>query len=397
MLLHLLCWMLFTFAGGENLGLPADNRFGAYDVRNGKVPSTVNWPKPPQTYTIDHFLEMSKRQRHIVLDTWRQDQTWMNPSMIVAPQSLPSGNTAHHPTHIMMIWREPKGKHVDFIGYNWIDRKTWKTIKNKDFIEITDATFSWRSNLIGEDARIFCFQEELFIVYNIHAGHFKQLYYGKIHYNKAMDMAYVLHPAHHVLYQNEVLVKHEKNWTPFEYCPNANKCTFVDGCLIRNHQRSGVVDRKTTTRFAGYEATDQSTLLFIYSIQPHRIVMLTPYNGSHVPEAYPIHGNAKVDHSKSSVVNSQTVFITDIEYDDEWHWGEMRGGSRAIVLNDDHFLAFFHSSGTMTGKKIITYVMGAYLFQRLVFITIHIFQLIIYFCGKDVPHSRLRIFQKSRS
>jgi predicted GH43/DUF377 family glycosyl hydrolase len=46
----------------------------------------------------------------------------------------------------------------------------------------------------------------------------------------------------------------------------------------------------------------------------------------------------------------------------KWVWGEIRGGTRGIKV-DDHYLAFFHSSfdDKITGKKF--YTMGAYTFE----------------------------------
>jgi hypothetical protein len=38
-------------------------------------------------------------------------------------------------------------------------------------------------------------------------------------------------------------------------------------------------------------------------------------------------------------------------------------GTPALLVGDS-YLAFFHSSGRITHKSVITYVMGAYLFQR---------------------------------
>jgi uncharacterized PurR-regulated membrane protein YhhQ (DUF165 family) len=38
-------------------------------------------------------------------------------------------------------------------------------------------------------------------------------------------------------------------------------------------------------------------------------------------------------------------------------------GTPALLVGDS-YLAFFHSSGRITHKSVITYVMGAYMFQR---------------------------------
>jgi hypothetical protein len=42
---------------------------------------------------------------------------------------------------------------------------------------------------------------------------------------------------------------------------------------------------------------------------------------------------------------------------------DLCSGTPALLVGDS-YLAFFHSSGRITHKSVITYVMGAYLFQR---------------------------------
>ncbi len=48
----------------------------------------------------------------------------------------------------------------------------------------------------------------------------------------------------------------------------------------------------------------------------------------------------------------------------DWQWGEMRGGTPAVLINDHSYLTFFHSSSHIAHKDVVTYVMGAYLFER---------------------------------
>lgn len=321
--------MVMLYSNAEKASkyaIPADNRFGPYDVHNGKVPITVCWPQPPTTYSIDSFLTMSKRQEHIVLDTWRQESSWMNPSMIVDP---------YNRNKIIVVGRQPHTTHVDYVGYNWIHRKTWKELNSKDMIKMTNSQLEWRHYLVAEDARVFCYRKELYLVYNIHVNKFKTLYFNKLHYYKHHNLTALVHPSTLVIYQQEYHQKHEKNWTPFEYCID---CHGIDNCV----------------------SSGSSTLLFVYSIQPHRIVMLSPYHTTKIHQQHP---NTNGDRT-TSTMNANTVFITDIEYDDDWHWGEMRGGTPAIILDEDHYITFFHSRGTMTSTNVVTYVMGAYLFQR---------------------------------
>lgn len=96
----------------------------------------------------------------------------------------------------------------------------------------------------------------------------------------------------------------EKNWTPFEY--------------------------------GGH-------LLLAYSINPHKIF-------------YPVFGKRKCE-----VFSCTRSTI-------QWEWGELRGGTPAL-LNGNEYLAFFHSSKEMktlhsNGKKHSHYFMGAYTFSN---------------------------------
>ena len=86
-------------------------------------------------------------------------------------------------------------------------------------------------------------------------------------------------------------------------------------------------------------------LFFVYSIVPHRIVRAVPT-------------------AVYSEMTAHTIFLTTLEDEDNtWAWGEMRGGTPAIQIDEAHFLAFFHSSGHFNMQDILTYCMGAYLFE----------------------------------
>lgn len=103
-------------------------------------------------------------------------------------------------------------------------------------------------------------------------------------------------------YENKNNKIREKNWIPFEYKQN---------------------------------------LLLAYSINPHLI--FHPWIGTNKCETFA--------YSKGSFV---------------WEWGELRGGTPAL-LDGDEYLAFFHTCKSMPtvhsqGKKIDHYFMGAYTF-----------------------------------
>ena len=178
--------------------------------------------------------------------------------------------------------------------------------------------------MIGEDSRVFNHNGNLWLVYNTHLTKFKQLYYAQVYFNKTENSFFVHDPPLHVTYEKELNVRHQKNWTPFDYCP---QCRFD----------RGYVDTSKKNPFA-------ANLLFSYSLQPHRIV-----------ETYPS--------SQPGEMDASTVFLTEMLPEYVWNWGEMRGGSPSLMIGDS-YLSFFHSSGRLTHKRIITYVMGAYMFDR---------------------------------
>ena len=47
----------------------------------------------------------------------------------------------------------------------------------------------------------------------------------------------------------------------------------------------------------------------------------------------------------------------------EWDYGELRGGTAALRVRPDLFLAFFHSKWRLPGSRLISYFFGAYTFD----------------------------------
>ena len=114
---------------------------------------------------------------------------------------------------------------------------------------------------------------------------------------------FVENPTPLLFYKNENKNRREKNWSPFEY---------------------------------------NGDLLLIYSIHPHLI--FRPLDGTNTCETFAS--------TKGAI---------------EWNWGELRGGSPALLIGDE-YLSFFHSCKSMptahsNGKQIDHYFMGAYTFS----------------------------------
>jgi hypothetical protein len=215
------------------------------------------------------------------------------------------------------------------------------------------------------------------LTFNNHLTKYKRVFVAKLHYNVGLDMFYIKSPAVNFIYENETNIRHQKNWIPFDFCPN---CTYHYGGVssayhsnnIRNFSTIALAHEITTgdgttvvvvghngsnnavapsrsyrhgSSKANSAGAPSAVLLFSYSLQPHRVVQGHPW---HV----------------ENVWSAETVFMTEILKEYEWKWGEMRGGSQALLIDESRHLGFFHSSGRLSHRNIITYVMGAYTFDR---------------------------------
>ena len=116
-----------------------------------------------------------------------------------------------------------------------------------------------RNNLIGEDSRIFNHNGQLWLVYNTHLTEYKQLYYTPVQHRESDNSMIVVQEPLHVTYEGEVNVRHQKNWVPFDFCP---QCMWSD---------QGYVEQPSS---------HPANLFFVYSVQPHRIVQTYPSNRS---------------------------------------------------------------------------------------------------------------------
>jgi len=85
-------------------------------------------------------------------------------------------------------------------------------------------------------------------------------------------------------------------------------------------------------------------LIFAYTLSPHTI-FYPLLNGTERCESY---------------ITTHPSIV--------WEWGELRGGTPGLLINEDYFLAFFHSSKRMRSvhshnKASLHYFIGAYLFD----------------------------------
>lgn len=213
-----------------------------------------------------------------------------------------------------------------------------------------------KHKLISEDIRIISHNYELYLYF---IRHWKRagMHLAKLHYNQSTGQYYIWKQAEYMRFEGQKDIHHEKNWISFEYCPS---CRFQNGLLsIDDFERYTGQDpaaimvsniheeaflHQNQSHFSSRIQPHKSELYFVYRIQPHIIT--------------------KVYQSPDSAeINTEIAFVTEAKRL-QWPWGELRGGSPALPINDTHYLTFFHSSGKFNKFVFRTYVMGAYLFSR---------------------------------
>lgn len=161
----------------------------------------------------------------------------------------------------------------------------------------------------SEDARLIVVGNHLYLIYSGNGNHIIEDEGFRMY---AAELAF--DGTHFSILKNECLSqfegrnknKREKNWVPFAY---------------------------------------DDELYLAYSIKPHKI--LKPL----------------LDGSKTclSICSSMPSIV--------WEWGELRGGTPALPIDNDYYLAFFHSAKAAAtehsqGQEIPHYFIGAYLFSR---------------------------------
>jgi len=209
---------------------------------------------------------------------------------------------------LLLSFREipdPKAMFNSNIGLIWLDEK-FKPVGEPYLLETRSPENAIPSR--SEDARLIEVYGHLYIVYsdNIDLKITRGGFRVFIGEIKFDGNKFSLHDIERLsIYEGESQLIREKNWVPFVY----------------DHD-----------------------LLLAYSLNSHKIFR-------------PILGTGECE----TIADSKGLF--------DWDWGDLRGGTPGISLNDDEYLAFFHCSKDIPtlhseGKTISHYFMGGYTFSK---------------------------------
>ena len=200
--------------------------------------------------------------------------------------------------------RHPATGATDQIGLVWLDDEFSLLSKTK-VLEFRGVANPYPT--MQQDPRLVAVGEKLYIVFSNSiegiSRDIRRMYFAELHIEG--EDFYIENPECLTTFDGAADQRWEKNWIPFD-CGG--------------------------------------TLLMVYSLFPHNIVM-------------PIPGTSCCKTVGSTFSNIQ------------WEWGVLRGGTPALALNESEYLSFFHSSIPMAtthsnGKKIQHYFIGAYTFSR---------------------------------
>lgn len=199
--------------------------------------------------------------------------------------------------------RDPLTTKADKIGIMILD-KDFNRITEPKELRINKSYYY--KDVWTQDARLVKVKDDIYIVFNDFAVVSNGDHNRRQFYSKVEcddDGFYVDAPDAILVFEWEDPLKQEKNWVPFDY---------------------------------------QGNLLLAHTISPHLIF-------------------------KPIIGTTHAAIFSENNDNFVWNWGEVRGGTPAIKI-DDQYLAFFHSSKYMptvqsNNKYIHHYYMGAYLFE----------------------------------
>lgn len=193
---------------------------------------------------------------------------------------------------------------ISFIGLLKLD----ENLQPLDLPQLVDTRTTMKKiPSRSEDARLFTFNDDIYLVYNddIYLPNPKVPPRRDMFLTKLnlTDDGYVAEAPLKLVHEERFDQKIQKNWVPFEWNQN---------------------------------------LLFGYSLAPHEVV-------------------------QNDLTDSLCKVVCETYSPVPWDWGQMRGGTQAVMV-DGEYLAFFHSSvdarsDVTNYKKYIHYFMGAYTFS----------------------------------
>lgn len=322
---------------------------------------------PPQyTQWIDYLYNISAKQEHYVITTFKLPEVIANPSIIPWVYD----NDPNHP-YVLISWCGGGYSCPYYVTSFGKTQEEWKKVKNTDNFEVfSDHTPTWRQPFKGGDIRLYMVDGTIRITYVMQVGKFQCFYWAQLYYSHALDALYILHPGNKANIEEEAGQRSQKNWSPFVY-DFSNNHQLTDKNNPNGIRRNG------------------SENLFIYSVNPHRIVVgnesmndgqvkmhtvarseVVLSKSETVTETKTVTSEDKLTTTTVTTTVTKEIPFTDLTTDqvtaELWKYGEPRGGTPCVLIHTKYgprYLTFFHSQAKLGLPYILSYYMGAYLFN----------------------------------
>jgi hypothetical protein len=342
---------------------------------SGILVSSIWADDPVYVRSMEHIFNVSAEQtRRFIKDTWPIFNANWNTAMSLWPYD--ANYTTDHP-NMLFAWGR-SGQGTNLVLATPQRARKWVFLKDLHGLVSVDGKFnmSLAGPLNVPDTRMFFFRDEFrfHMVRNFNDGNWNAnrqgLVYGKFSYDEPSGKLYVhFNKALRLMIDAEMGKSQQKNWSPFQY----------DYLLKANNKNITITPNPT--RFNERYLTKKelnannqySVQLFVYSIDPHRIVY-----GSNLVDNYLSHG-----FSKEQLINASTdlnlvkrelkmstvclsEFVPSADRKRFWFYGNPHGGTPSVLINTKYgprYLTVFHSQGKYSIGYILTYYMGAYLFE----------------------------------
>jgi len=286
--------------------------------------SCQNLPAYQSNY--DKLLAISKRQHaeSLIGATYSLPKLVnANPAILRLPQQYITDGTDRISEQIYLLWCPRKAWKPPCMWTNFplsvLQPQSSSISAMRQFItEKRQVQYdSMRYAHMVEDARLFMDSDaNLHIIYSVKTQGKYGVYVARLHMNYSSNSFYLQFPISRLLASHDQYSDNEKNWSPFLY----------------ERRLDILVNNKLPKT------------LFVYSIVPHRIVM--------------------INESTAQGMHAVTVFVTATRT--TWMYGAPRGGTPCELVRTRHglkYLSFFHSHGRYNHPAILTWYMGAYLFE----------------------------------
>jgi hypothetical protein len=325
----------------------------------------------------------ANQTRDFIVDAWQLPGTDYNICIEDWIFDLNEKPQNQSKSYALLSWYHyPGGRSLN---YNIMEigpqRSDWKQVQYDWYELFQDHNGTNRQNLVAHDARPILWHGKYYIEYASYPQkrQFHKLFYGQVYYSKQINALYILSPSivldpHKESLGIPVTGRHQKNWMPFVYQQQHHNSLNTHHRYLNPYHRSYY--------------KDNTTLLYqVYSVDPHVIVSTQLENvvDNHtyiddqdiltipnITTKYPQKEFLKQSYKRLAVhrIASSQFVPGNSSHSSRtrfWDYGEARGGTPAKLIWTKpygwRYLTFFHSQRHTGIYRVLSYYMGAYLFE----------------------------------